>query len=68
MVLVTAGNQNPFKGFAVSDGRIVPNLGSKVCRIAFQNGVVATGNFTLVDTSKRLISVGKMFSWDIQCP
>ena len=51
-----------FKEFAIADGRIVPNLGSKVCRSAFQNGVVATGNFTVVDTSKRLISVGKMIS------
>ena len=44
----------------MADGRSVPNLGSKVCRITFLNGVVATGNFTELDTSKLLISVGKM--------
>lgn len=59
---IPLGPPKGFKEFAMADGRVVPNLGSKAVRMAFQNGLVLNGNFTVVDTSKPLISVGKLIS------
>ena len=49
-----------FKDFALADGRIIPNLGQKVVQIVFQCGLVLTGTFSVVDSAKPLLSVGKM--------
>ena len=49
-----------FKDFALADGRIIPNLGQKVVQMAFQCGLVLTGTFSVVDSAKPLLSVGKM--------
>ena len=51
-----------FKDFALADGRIIPNLGQKVVQMAFQCGLVLTGTFSVVDSAKPLLSVGKMTS------
>ena len=50
------------KNFALADGRIIPNLGQKVVQMAFQCGLVLTGTFSVVDSAKPLLSVGKMTS------
>ncbi|CAL1130380.1 unnamed protein product [Cladocopium goreaui] len=49
-----------FKDFALADGRIIPNLGQKVVQMAFQCGLVLAGTFSVVDSAKPLLSVGKM--------
>ena len=51
-----------FKDFALADGRIIPNLGQKGFQMAFQCGLVLTGTFSVVDSAKPLLSVGKMTS------
>ena len=51
-----------FKDFALADGRIIPNLGQKIVQMAFQCGLVLTGTFSVVDSAKPLLSVGKMTS------
>ena len=49
-----------FKDFALADGRIIPNLGQKIVQMAVQCGLVLTGTFSVVDSAKPLLSVGKM--------
>jgi len=51
-----------FKDFSLADGRIIPNLGQKIVKMAFQCGLVLTGTFSVVDSAKPLLSVGKMTS------
>ena len=46
----------------MADGRILPNLGTKKLQIAFQCGRIMTGTFSVVDTSKPLLSVGTLVS------
>ena len=46
----------------MADGRIIPNLGQKIVKMAFQCGLVLAGTFSVVDSAKPLLSVGKMTS------
>ena len=56
------GEVRGYKEFSMADGRILPNLGTKKLQMAFQCGRVMTGTFSVVDTSKPLLSVGKLIS------
>ena len=56
------GEVRGYKEFSMADGRILPNLGTKKLQMAFQCGRVMTGSFSVVDTSKPLLSVGKLIS------
>ena len=56
------GEVRGYREFSMADGRILPNLGTKKLQMAFQCGRVMTGTFSVVDTSKPLLSVGKLIS------
>ena len=56
------GEARGYKEFSMADGRILPNLGTKKLQMAFQCGRIMTGTFSVVDTSKPLLSVGKLVS------
>ena len=56
------GEARGYKEFSMADGRILPNLGAKKLQMAFQCGRVMTGTFSAVDTSKPLLSAGKLVS------
>ena len=47
-----------FKEFAMADGRILPNLGTKTVSIGY--GKILEGNFAVVDSAKPLLSIGKI--------
>ena len=49
-----------YKEFAMADGRIVPNLGTKTVSMGFRNGKILEGNFAIVDSAKPLLSIGKI--------
>ena len=49
-----------YKEFAMADGRILPNLGTKTVSMGFQNGKILEGNFAMVDSAKPLLSIGKI--------
>ena len=49
-----------YKEFAMADGRILPNLGTKTVSMGFQNGKILEGNFAVVDSAKPLLSIGKI--------
>ena len=49
-----------YKEFAMADGRILPNLGTKTDSMGFQNGKILEGNFAVVDSAKPLLSIGKI--------
>ena len=56
------GEARGYKEFSMANGRILPNLGTKKRQMAFQCGRIMTGTFSVVDTSKPLLSVGKLVS------
>ena len=56
------GEARGYKEFSMADGRIRPNLGTKKLQMAFQCGRIMTGAFSVVDTSKPLLSVGNLVS------
>ena len=49
-----------YKEFAMADGRILQNLGTKTACMGFQNGKILEGNFAVVDSAKPLLSIGKI--------
>ena len=56
------GDVRGYTEFSMADGRILPNLRTKKLQMAFQCGRVMTGTFSVGDTSKPLLSVGKLIS------
>ena len=57
---VPLGEVKGFREFSMADGRILPNLGSKKVTMAFQCRKVLQGSFSVCDTTKPLLSIGKM--------
>ena len=49
-----------YKEFAMADGRILPNLGTKTVSMGYQNGKILESNFVVVDSAKPLLSIGKI--------
>ena len=49
-----------YKEFAMAEGRILPNLGTKTVSVGFHNGKILEGNFAVVDSARPLLSIGKI--------